>query len=126
MTDLTRILVVDDDPGIARLIAASLEDEGYTVDVLTDGRKLVERAQELAPDVILLDAVMPFVGLEEHLRQLHEEPATRHIPVLLVTADSRTRADIERWREFGVVDSVPKPFDLDLLSGKVESVLRRD
>jgi len=123
MAEIKTILVVDDDPGIARLVAATLEDEGYSVEVLTDGRNLMERAQEVDPDLIVLDAVMPFVGLDEHLRQLRNTAATQHIPVLLVTADLRAIADLDRWQDFGVRDCVRKPFDLDDLTRKVERVL---
>ena len=117
------ILVVDDDPTVARLVASALEDEGFSTSVLTDGRELLERAHEVRPELILLDVVMPFVGLEDHLRQLNADPATRNIPILLVTADNRAGSDIDRWREFGVVDSVLKPFDLDALSHKVNDAL---
>jgi two-component system cell cycle response regulator len=123
MADIKTILVVDDDPGIARLVGATLEDEGYAAEVLTDGRHVVERAQALQPDLILLDVVMPFVGLDEHLRQLRGTPATRHIPVVLVTADSRAIADLDRWQSFGVVDCVRKPFDLVDLTTRVKQVL---
>jgi DNA-binding response OmpR family regulator len=124
MVDTKTILVVDDDPQIAHLVAATLEDEGYVTHSLTEGRALIERARELQPDLILLDVVMPFVGLEEHLRELHSTVATRSIPVLLVTADMRTRNEIDRWRDYGVVDCVLKPFDLDVLSTKVHQVLQ--
>jgi DNA-binding response OmpR family regulator len=120
------ILVVDDDPSIAQLVAAALEDEGYVAHSLTEGRDLLQRAQELQPDLILLDVVMPFAGLEEHLRQLHSAAATQTIPVLLVTADTRTTDDIDRWQGYGVVGCVMKPFDLDVLSHKVRQVLDGD
>ncbi|MBV8086396.1 MAG: response regulator [Chloroflexi bacterium] len=123
MATTKTILVVDDDPEIAHLVAAALEDEGYVTHSLTDGRELIERAQEFQPDLILLDVVMPFVGLDEHLQRLHSNDSTRHIPVLLVTADVRTRTELDRWQGFGVRDCVMKPFDLDVLSDKVKHVL---
>jgi CheY-like chemotaxis protein len=123
MADTKTILIVDDDPGIARLVAETLQDEGYSAEVLTDGRALLERARELQPDLILLDAVMPFVGVEEQLPRLHCTPATRHIPVLLVTADTRTIADLDQWQDYGVVGCIPKPFDLGDLIEKVNAAL---
>ena len=125
MAELKRILVVDDEPDIARLVAEALRDEGFQPHVLTDGRLVASTAERLHPDLILLDVVMPFIGLDDQLRQLRASPATRNVPIMLVTADARMAGEASTLRQYSVSDCVLKPFDLDDLLARVKDVLPR-
>ena len=116
------ILVVDDQTEIAWLVAETLREDGYAVETLTDARALLARAEELRPELILLDVVMPFISLDEQLAQLHASAIVGAVPIVLVTA-SRLGPDLDRWRAFGVVDALAKPFDLDQLVNTVRRAL---
>ena len=83
---LGRVLVVDDDEVIRRLIAANLTLEGFDVATAVDGQDCLEKVSAIAPDVITLDAMMPRLDGWETARRLQKCPATSHIKVVLITA----------------------------------------
>ncbi|WP_218010480.1 response regulator transcription factor [Actinomadura chibensis] len=117
----TRILVVEDEPTIARAVADRLAAEGFAVEVAGDGPAAVLRAREYAPHLIVLDVMLPgFDGLEVCRRV----QAERSVPVLMLTArDDET--DVLVGLGVGADDYVTKPFSMRELVARVRAVLRR-
>ena len=117
------ILVVDDEPTIRELVARYLERAGYRASVADDGPQAVAIAAEQAPDLVVLDIMLPgFDGLEV-LRRLQERPAPRPA-VILLTARGEEADRIVGLRS-GADDYVAKPFSPRELVARVQAVLRR-
>jgi CheY-like chemotaxis protein len=110
-----RVLVVDDDPVIQRLLQVNFEMEDYEVVTAGDGAEGLERARDSQPDVILLDVMMPKMDGIAVAKALRADPATADLPIVMLTAKAQA-ADIQAGREVGVNVYVTKPFDpLELL-----------
>ena len=109
-----RLLVVDDEPDIRELVALNFTVEGFEVLTAADGYEAETLARSEHPDVIILDVMMPGRDGLEVLASLKSEPATCHIPVVLLTAKS---GDDDIWTgwQAGIDYYVTKPFDLDAL-----------
>jgi len=105
-----RILIVDDDPVILRLLQINFRLEGYEVDSASRGDEALRRAGEAVPDVVVLDIMMPGVDGFDVLRQLKEDPASRDVPVILLSARAQDE-DRRRGYALGVEEYVTKPFD---------------
>ncbi|MFI6600058.1 response regulator transcription factor [Nonomuraea sp. NPDC050536] len=107
---LGRVLVVDDDEVIRQLIAVNLTLEGFEVETATDGQDCLERVQEVRPDVVTLDVMMPCLDGWVTAHRLRTGEATSHIKVVLITARAQ---DDDRRRGLGIgVDAyLTKPFD---------------
>ena len=118
-----RILVVDDIEANVRLLEAKLSAEYYQVSVAYDGPTALSLAAAELPDVILLDVMMPGMDGFTVCRKLKEDPATRHIPVVLVTALDG-RADRIQGLEAGASDFLTKPIDDVMLFARVRSLTR--
>ena len=114
------LLVVDDDPDIADVLAAILADEGYAVATGSDGRVL-ETALADPPDLVLLDFQMPVMDGVEVCQRLRQDPRTRDIPVIFLTAtpEPLVRRRLGDCRYDGLI---PKPCDLDELLDTVASL----
>ena len=117
------MLVVDDVEGNVRLAESVLEQDGYVVSSAVDGETALIDIHRHHPDLILLDVMMPGLDGFETCRQLKKDPATRLIPVVLVTAlrDSRDRI---RGIEAGADDFLSKPFNPHELRARVSSLVR--
>ena len=107
---LGRVLVVDDDEVIRQLIAVNLQLEGFEVATAVDGQDCLDRVQEIAPDVITLDVMMPRLDGWETAVQLRKSPDTAHIKVVLITARAQ-EDDITRGTNVGADAYLTKPFD---------------
>ena len=117
------ILVVDDNPQNVELMQAYLETLNCTVHVAVDGIDALEKVPKVNPDLVLLDIMMPRMSGFEVCRRLKASPATREIPILMVTALNEL-GDIERGVECGTDDFLTKPINkLELLT-RVKSLLR--
>jgi CheY-like chemotaxis protein len=115
MTTQRRVLVVDDDVAIVDLLETALEDEGYQV-FATVGAAALPLARDLQPAVILLDINMPGMDGIEVSQRLRDDPATAHIPIIVMSAQDRLRAT---GPLMPVNDRLPKPFDLTVLYATV-------
>jgi DNA-binding response OmpR family regulator len=105
-----KVLAVDDDPVILRLIEVNLSLEGFEVALAAGGDDALAKAREVDPDVILLDVMMPGVTGWDVARRLKDEAATTATPLVFLSA--RTQEDDRRkGQELGVAAYVSKPFD---------------
>ncbi|MBS3733816.1 MAG: response regulator [Phycisphaerae bacterium] len=119
----SRILVVDDNEQNLELLVAYLEDLGCAVDSAPGGVEALERVAAAAPDLILLDIMMPRMSGFEVCRKLKSDPDTRDIPIIMVTALNEL-GDIEQGVDSGTDDFISKPVNrLELLT-RVKSLLR--
>ena len=118
-----RILVVDDIEANVRLLQAKLQAEYYDVLTASDGMSALEVAIRDRPDLVLLDVMMPGMDGFETCRRLKEDPATRHIPIVLVTALDG-RGDRITGLEAGADEFLNKPIDDIMLFARVKSLTR--
>lgn len=120
---MRRILLIDDDEGIREVAQASLElVGGYHVTTAGSGQEGLEVARTSPYDAILLDVMMPGLDGPATFARLQDQAATRHIPVVLLTAKTQ-EADRRRFGRLGVTGVLTKPFDPMTLPGQVAMVL---
>jgi len=117
--------VVDDTPANIQALSAILKEKGFQISVATNGRLALELVARLRPDLILLDVMMPEMDGFETCRRLKASPATRHIPVIFLTARVESE-DIVKGFELGAVDYVAKPFNTCELLARVNTHLTLD
>lgn len=121
---MERVLIVDDDPDIVRLVSYNLTHAGYEVQTATTGRKALELIQQHPPDLIVLDLMLPDVDGMEVCRSLRQQAPSRRIPIVMLTARGE---EIDRvvGFELGADDYVAKPFSPRELVLRIKSILRR-
>jgi CheY-like chemotaxis protein len=126
MTDapIPRVLVVDDDAVIVRLLEVNFRLSGFEVETATSGEEAIRKAAELHPDVIVMDVMMPGLDGWAVTERLREDPGTAETPIVLLSARVRDD-DRSRGYALGVVDYVNKPFDPTDLVEVVRRHLRR-
>jgi CheY-like chemotaxis protein len=118
-----RILIIDDTDANVRLLEAKMTTEYYEVLTATDGHSGIALAKSQLPDIILLDVMMPGLSGYEICRHLKEDPDTRHIPVILVTAlDGRD--DLLTGLDAGADDFMTKPIDDVMLMARLKGLVR--
>ncbi|HEX3721257.1 MAG TPA: response regulator [Nitrolancea sp.] len=117
---LPRILVIDDDFSIRRLLSFVLEDEGYIVDSAVEGEAALERIRQQHPDLILLDMKMPGMDGWQFVRR-YRELYDHQAPIMVFTA---AQSAAERGAEVQAEDYIAKPFDLNDLIDRVTAILR--
>jgi two-component system response regulator VicR len=119
-----RVLVVEDDIGLSRLLHDNLQFEGFDVVCASDGGEALDRANDFAPDLVLLDLMLPSGGPDgfEVCRTLAQRP--ERTPIIILTAKAEQR-DKVLGLELGADDYVTKPFALEELLARVQAVLRR-
>jgi DNA-binding response OmpR family regulator len=121
---MTAILIADDDPDIRDLVAFKLEQAGFDVTAVDNGLAALSSAVEAPPDLVVLDVMMPGMSGIDVCRQLRVEPATAHLPIILLTARAQ-EGDVEVGFGAGADDYVVKPFSPRELVSRVEAVLAR-
>lgn len=119
-----RVLVVEDEPDIAALVAYQLAREGMRVETAADGRAALAAANREVPDLIVLDLMLPGISGYDILSALRGQRATRDVPVIVLTA-RREEEDRIRGLELGADDYMTKPFSPRELVLRVHAVLRR-
>jgi CheY-like chemotaxis protein len=120
------ILLVDDEADIREVAGLSLEAVGgWQVSRASSGVEGIAKAQAERPDAILLDVMMPDIDGPTAFKRLQDDPQTRDIPVILLTAKAQS-ADRRRFDELGVAGTLTKPFDPMALSEQVATILARD
>lgn len=122
MSEAKKILICDDDPLLVDLLEYRLAGRGYSVTVAEDGGKALRRLQDMRPDAVLLDAMMPVVDGYEVLRKIRENPETAHVPVIMLTARKQEQ-DIVAALELGANDYLVKPFIPEELVARLARLL---
>lgn len=120
---MTKILLVEDNEMNRDMLSRRLERRGYQVVLAVDGQSGVEMAASEAPDLVLMDMSLPVLDGWEATRRLKAAPATRHIPVIALTAHAMS-SDREKALEAGCDEYDTKPIELPRLLGKIEALLR--
>jgi CheY-like chemotaxis protein len=119
---LGRVLVVDDEPEVAATLRDALEELGCVVEVALSGRHALERVAAFAPDVVLLDVLMPDMPGDQVLERLRRDHP--RVPVVMVTGQ-QDEDTARRLLHLGAFDYVRKPFQLDLLERVLQAALGR-
>ena len=119
-----RLLLVDDEPGMRNAVQAYLQDEGFEVLTAVDGLEGWEKAQQILPDLVITDVMMPRSDGYELLKKLREDERLGGTPVIFLTAKGMT-FDRTQGYQAGVDDYIPKPFDPDELLARVKNVVNR-
>jgi CheY-like chemotaxis protein len=119
---MTRILCVEDNDDNLYMLHRRLSRAGFEVKIATNGAEAVEWAKNLLPDIIVMDLNLPKLNGWEATRQLKSQPETKHIPVIVLSANT---GDQPRERAFaaGCDDYETKPADFDRLVGKIRTLL---
>jgi two-component system phosphate regulon response regulator PhoB len=116
--------VVEDEDALATLLHYNLDKEGYRVGVAGDGEEALIMANERAPDLVILDWMLPKVSGIEVCRRLRGRAETRNVPIIMLTARGE-ETDRIRGLDTGADDYVVKPFSMVELTARVRAVLRR-
>ena len=125
MSTLQRILYVEDEPDIQAVAKLALEMVGgFTVKVCSSGEEAMRVAEAFAPDMILLDVMMPGMDGPSTLKALRALPALAEVPVAFMTAKVQP-AEIAQFRSLGARDVIPKPFDPMTLADQVRAIWER-
>jgi len=120
--DRRRVLVVDDEPYIGRIIQLKLEDGPYDVEVVLDGRSALELLRADDPiDVMLLDIMMPHMSGLEVLAEMRQIQHRRDTPVIMLTGKGQ-EADRERAATLGATDFLTKPFSPKKLLARIDEI----
>ena len=104
-----RILIVEDEESLLKLESILLTSRGYEVKGVTDGQAALDAMPSMQPDLVLLDIMLPEIDGFEVCRQIKENPATKHIPVIMLTA-KKSRDDMARGEQVGADWYITKPF----------------
>jgi DNA-binding response OmpR family regulator len=121
---VARILIVEDEANIVKLISIRLERLGHSINSADNGVAALDIAREITPDLILLDVMIPVLNGFQVLQRLKADPATAPIPVLMLTARGHER-DIVAGLEGGADDYIIKPFSFPELLARVSTALAR-
>jgi DNA-binding response OmpR family regulator len=119
-----KVLAVDDDPVILRLIEVNLSLEGFQVAIVAGGDDALAKAREVDPDVILLDVMMPGVTGWDVARRLKDDAVTNATPLVFLSGRTQEE-DRRKGQELGVAAYVSKPFDPVELVDTIRRVARR-
>jgi len=119
-----RVLVVDDEDDLLELLRYNITREGYQVTCVASGEEALRSVRRNAPDLIVLDVMLPAIDGLEVCRRLKSESKTRDIPIIMLTAKSE-ESDIVAGLEHGADDYIAKPFSPRVLLARVKALLRR-
>ncbi|HEY0840011.1 MAG TPA: response regulator transcription factor [Vulgatibacter sp.] len=121
---MQKILIVEDDPDLQEVLEFNLRREGFETARSSRGAEALRMARSLPPDLVLLDLMLPDLSGTDVCRQLKDDPATAHVPVVIVTARGEEANRIVGL-ELGADDFVAKPFSLRELTLRIRAILRR-
>ena len=118
-----RVLVVDDEPDLVRVLEFGLRASGYTVESASDGQEGLKKAREIKPDVILLDLMLPKLDGYKVCRLLKFDDRFKHIPIIILSARTQ-EGDQALAIEMGANRFVTKPYDFGEILGYIETLLK--
>lgn len=117
-----KILVVDDEPDILKVLVARLKEQGYETITALDGEQALAQAEQHKPDLIILDIMMPGMDGTEAAQKLKENPKTENIPIIFLSAlQTKTEEESEGDRIGGNV-ILSKPFEINILLAKIREM----
>jgi two-component system alkaline phosphatase synthesis response regulator PhoP len=120
----TKILVVDDDPDIAEFLSYNLRHEGYSVQLVNNGKEAIQMVSELSPHLILLDVMMPGMDGIETCEKIREDPRNADILIVFLTARSEDYSQLAGFNA-GADDYITKPVKPKVLISRLKALLRR-
>ena len=120
---VVRVLVVDDDPAIRRLIIATLKRDHYEFSEAPNGRDALEVMRRQPPDVVVLDLMMPIVSGWDVLQERLRDPELMKIPVIIISANREPQ--LAEAIDKGICAFLPKPFDINALTALVRSCVQQ-
>jgi two-component system chemotaxis response regulator CheY len=118
-----RILVVDDEPGVRRLLSDLLASEGYLVSEAADGVRGLVRLREACPDVVILDLMMPVMSGWAFAEECQRIDGFREVPIIAISAMCDIHSSATTLHGLGVRAVLAKPFDVDVLLSLVATLL---
>jgi two-component system, OmpR family, phosphate regulon response regulator PhoB len=119
-----RILIIEDERALTKVLTYNLEREGFAALVAHDGQEGLRKAQTLLPDLIILDLMLPVLGGLDVCRELRAGERTREIPIIMLTAKAEETDQIVGF-SMGADDYVTKPFSVKVLLQRLRALLRR-
>lgn len=122
--DSKKLLLIDDDPNLILLVKDYLEFRGYNVDTAENGREALEVLDNVTPDMIICDIMMPEMDGYSLVKHIREEPTTNRIPVLFLSAKGQSQDKVKGLNE-GADVYMSKPFEPEELVAQVESSLKQ-
>ena len=123
--ELHKILFVEDEPDIQIIARLALERVGgFQVEICSTGLEALERVTSFAPDLVLLDVMMPGMDGPDTLKALHNQSSTAHLPVIFMTAKVQP-TEVAEYRTMGALDVIAKPFDPMTLSATIREIWRQ-
>jgi len=117
-----KILIVDDEPAILRILGDVLTDEGYNVIAATDGETGIEKAKVSNPVLIILDVMLPGINGFEVCKLLKENEQTKKISIIILTGISTLVEHKQKALQLGADDYITKPFDMSDLLNRVKTL----
>jgi PleD family two-component response regulator len=122
VAEASRVLIVEDQPSTAEMLASYFENQGYQVTAVAWGEDALEVAGDLTPDVVVLDIRLPDIDGYEVFRRLRAHRRTQHVPIIFLT-EKKQHEEKLRGLELGAVDYLTKPFDIEELRLRVRYAL---
>jgi len=119
-----KIMIVEDDPDICEILSFNLEQEGYDIEIFHNGQKAMDSLQEIPPDIILLDLMLPGLNGLEFTRAIRKDEELKNLPIIMITARSE-EMDVLHGLEQGADDYITKPFRPKEVIARVKALLRR-
>lgn len=120
----TKVLIVEDEEALTTLLEYNLTREGFDVEIAGDGEEALSSVRDRAPDIVILDWMLPKVSGIEVCRRIRSAPETRNLPIVMLTARSE-EPDRIRGLDTGADDYITKPFSTNELVARLRAVLRR-
>lgn len=119
---MKKILIIDDEPDIIKVVKFRLIKMGYEVMTATNGKEGLEMVRPTKPDLVLLDFRMPFLNGDEVCKEIKKDESTKHIPVILMTASIQNALE-ENIQMMGADDYILKPFEPEELIKKIKRLI---
>jgi len=123
MSEISKVLIVDDDMSLSFLISEALQGADFVVEELHSGEECIEQADEIAPDIVLLDVLMPGIDGYEVCRQLRKKSQFMHTPILMMTGMD-DELSVQSSFMAGATDFIAKPFNITLLLQRIAYIAR--
>lgn len=114
---MKKILICDDDEGILEATKILLNQSGYDVELISDGKDILKAIRDVRPDVVLLDLWMPNLDAKKLLKKIKKEPELVNVPIIIFSASNETE---KISKEIGANDFIKKPFEIEDLTLVIE------